>query len=107
MKSVEIINTYTEREDLKKIASDITSGQSRLYAFKGLVGSSRAFVAATLYKLTSDTVLFIMNDKESAAYFYNDMEFLLGETDKKPDHKNVFFFLHQTKEPIKRKILIL
>ena len=92
MKSVEIINTYTEREDLKKIASDITSGQSRLYAFKGLVGSSRAFVAATLYKLTSDTVLFIMNDKESAAYFYNDMEFLLGETDKKPDHKNVFFF---------------
>ena len=92
MKSVDLLNVYTEREDLKKIASDITSGHSRLFSFKGLAGSSRAFVAASLYKRTGHTVLFVMNDKEGAAYFYNDIEYLLGETDKTPDHKNVFFF---------------
>ena len=92
MKSVEIINTYSEREDLKKIASEITAEHCKSYSFKGLVGSSRAFVASTLYKLTSHSMLFVMNDKESAAYFYNDIEYLLGEIDAKPDVKKVFFF---------------
>jgi len=92
LKSVEFLKTYSEREDLKKIASDITSGHSKLFSFKGLAGSSKSFAAATLFKLTSNSVLFVMNDKESAAYFYNDIEYLLDEVDKKPEQKKVFFF---------------
>ena len=42
------------------------------------VGSVLSFIAAVLGKESEGIQLFVLNDKEEAAYFYNDLLFLLG-----------------------------
>ena len=48
---------------------------------KGLIGSLDAIMAATLQKARPGTSLYVMNDREEAAYFVNDLQNLLPETD--------------------------
>jgi len=92
LKAYDIINRFIEKPDLKEIASQITTASLNRYFFSSLAGSSKAFISAALHKLTGNTMFFIMNDKESAAYFYNDLEYILEEADKKQEQKKVFFF---------------
>ncbi len=46
---------------------------------KGLVGSSRSFVTAAVLETTTQTHLVLLQDKESAAYFFNDLQQILGD----------------------------
>jgi transcription-repair coupling factor (superfamily II helicase) len=52
---------------------------------KGLHGSSRTLFAATLFNKNPRTTLFILNDLETAGYFYHDVSQILSEA-------NVLFF---------------
>lgn len=51
----------------------------------GLYGSSRALFAGELFHKQSQTYLYILNEAETAGYFYHDLTQLMGSTD-------VFFF---------------
>jgi transcription-repair coupling factor (superfamily II helicase) len=64
-----------------------------IYA-KGLYGSSAAMFAAAIYHKTNDCFLYILNDLESAGYFYHDLKQIL-DTDK------VLFFPSAYKRAIK------
>ena len=46
---------------------------------QGLVGSSRSLVTAAVFESTSQTHLVLLPDKESAAYFFNDLQQILGD----------------------------
>ncbi|SOE21588.1 transcription-repair coupling factor (superfamily II helicase) [Spirosomataceae bacterium TFI 002] len=46
---------------------------------EGIVGSLDAILAASFYKLKPFNGLFVLPEKEDAAYFYNDLKNLLGE----------------------------
>lgn len=46
---------------------------------RGLAGSSSSFVAAAAARISGQSHLFVLPDKEAAAYFFNDLESLLGE----------------------------
>lgn len=48
---------------------------------KGLHGSSRAILAASLLKKSPQTYLYILNDAESAGYFYHDITQIIGSHD--------------------------
>ena len=48
---------------------------------KGLHGSSRALFSATLYNKQPRNFLFILNDLETAGYFYHDVTQILGTKD--------------------------
>lgn len=61
---------------------------------KGLLGSSDAMVAASLYIKTDECYLYILNDAESAGYFYHDLTQILGQD-------NVLFFPSAYKRSIK------
>jgi transcription-repair coupling factor (superfamily II helicase) len=50
--------------------------------WKGLVGSSRSLCASALAEQTPGHHLFILNDKEEAAYFLNDLEGLYPEDNR-------------------------
>ncbi len=78
----------TLREVLERVATDSRTGKivsvlgsslPNRYQLRGLAGSSASFVAAATTKLSSQSHLFILPDKEIAAYFFNDLESLLGE----------------------------
>ena len=45
-------------------------------SISGLVGSAKALVSGSVLEKTGGTHLFILNDKEEAAYFHNDLESL-------------------------------
>jgi transcription-repair coupling factor (superfamily II helicase) len=61
---------------------------------KGLPGSSAAMFASTILSNSGHSNLFILNDKEEAAYFYNDLEgFCPG--------RKIFFFPSSWKRSVK------
>ena len=47
----------------------------------GLIGSSLSFALQSLFKKTDKPFLLILNDKEAAAYYLNDLEQMIGEED--------------------------
>ncbi|RDK88253.1 transcription-repair coupling factor [Marinirhabdus gelatinilytica] len=53
-----------------------TKGEIRV---SGLVGSATSFIISEAFKTAEKPFLFILNDKEEAAYHLNDLENLLGE----------------------------
>jgi len=59
---------------------------------KGLASSLSSVVVAALNKVRSGNYICILNDKESAAYFMNDLEQILGETDYELSRKKVLLF---------------
>ncbi len=69
----------------------IKNKQKHIY-LKGLLGSSSSILAYNLHKESSGISLFVLPDKESAAFFMNDLEQILGETAKKMNRKKVLFF---------------
>src|SRR5690606_35467616 len=48
---------------------------------KGFIGSSLSFQIHALYKETTQPFLLIVNDKEEAAYYLNDLENLISKED--------------------------
>ena len=62
-------------------------------SISGLVGSAQALVSGSVLEKTGGTHLFILNDKEEAAYFHNDLESLF---EKK---KNILFFPDSYRQP--------
>ena len=77
---------------MQTLAACIKPNENLCVAFRGLSGSLDAVIAAALYQLNHQPFLFIMYDKEEAAYFQNDLQNLL------PD-KKVLFFPSSYKKP--------
>ena len=77
---------------MQTVAASIKPNENLCIAFKGLSGSLDAIIASALYLLNHQTFLFIMYDKEEAAYFQNDLQNLL------PD-KEILFFPSSYKKP--------
>lgn len=65
----------------------------------GLHGSSAAFYMAALADLSGGQHLVVCPDKESAAYFYNDLENLFSDRDKDYSRKLVLFYPTSYKRP--------
>ena len=75
----EVLERYETDSRTGKIVSVMGSSLPSRYQLRGLAGSSASFVAAATTKLSFQSHLFILPDKEIAAYFFNDLESLLGE----------------------------
>jgi len=85
MTKQELLTHYIDHPQTLAIADSLHAADARIQ-LKGLVGSSDAFVASAVLNRQPGTHLFILNDKEEAAYFFNDLE-SINEGDAK-----VFFF---------------
>ena len=77
---------------VQTIAEKIKPNETSHIRLKGLVGSLDAVIAASVYQLNKQTCIFVMHDKEEAAYFQNDLQNLLGE-------KEVLLFPTSYKRP--------
>ena len=49
------------------------------FHLKGIVGSARSLVTAAVFEQTSQTHLVLLPDRESAAYFFNDLQQILSD----------------------------
>ena len=92
MKAAELLKKYREQPGLKKIAGHLTDTNKHGLWLKGMAGSSKAVIPAAVISELEGTHLFILNEKEQAAYFHNDLENLFGEKDVSFQRKKVLFF---------------
>ncbi|NGX83162.1 transcription-repair coupling factor [Aequorivita sp. KMM 9714] len=82
---------YSQSLQTQKLGEAISQKQQAI-SVSGLVGSSISMVLAQAFKNTDLPFLFILNDKEEAAYHLNDLENLLGD-------KNVLFYPGSYRRP--------
>ncbi len=85
MNKHDLLQLYAADERLKSIAAKLNpsekfpsgrEGNGKLLHvhFRNLIGSSTSVIAAALNSLVNQSMLFILNDKEEAAYFQNDLQ---------------------------------
>ncbi len=74
----ELQRIYTN-DPLSRALRDTVARLNARVALRGLVGSSAAFVAASVINNLQRNQLFVLRDKEEAAYFMNDLEVILSD----------------------------
>jgi len=85
MDTKELIKRYSELTEVEATANELQILGSRIH-WSGLIGGSRALLTAALCQQVPGNHLFILSDKEEAAYFLNDLENLF------PKESNVLFY---------------
>lgn len=72
---------YENHHCIKSIADEIIMPHPKLITLKNIQSSAFAFISTTLFKRLEHNHVFILDDKEKAAYFQNDFEQLSGALD--------------------------
>ncbi|MGJ8665129.1 MAG: transcription-repair coupling factor [Patiriisocius sp.] len=70
---------FSKSDALKKLNTQLSQEGRENCVVSGLVGSATSVVIADAFKASEAPFLFILNDKEEAAYHLNDLENLLGD----------------------------
>ncbi len=92
MQPTDFLKLYKTNSLVLGIAEHIKPNVGSRLQLKGLVGSLDAVVAAAVYGLGHQNYLFVLHDKEEAAYFFNDLQNLLPG-------KEILFFPTSYKRP--------
>ena len=79
MKVEEYISIYAESEKVDRLRSLLHDPSVWRIKAEGLSGSADAVLAASILKDSDKDHLFILPDKEEAAYFYNNLQNLIDE----------------------------
>jgi len=75
-----LYSIYDNSPKVKQIVDTLQQADPKIQ-LNGLIGSSLSFVVQSLFKKTDKPFLLILNDKEEAAYYLNDLEQMIGEED--------------------------
>ncbi len=91
MSTTAILNTYNNLPKINQLASLFKNSKQKIQ-LQGLVGSAFSFAIESLFQKTGKPFLIVLNNKEEAAYYLNDLEQLL-------DKDNVLFYPASYKKP--------
>ena len=89
MSLTSLYNGYLHSTKVKQIVDTLGTSDSELanqyplntIQLKGLLGSSFSFVFQAIFKQSDKPFLLILNEKEEAAYYLNDLEQMIGAND--------------------------
>ena len=73
-----VVGKYDKASKVSQIAEFLQQSENKIH-LKGLIGSSLSFVINSLFHKSELPFLLIFEDKESAAYYLNDLEQLIGD----------------------------
>ena len=73
----DIIHRYQEHPELSAFSEQVKGSTEGKFQVKGLAGSQPAFITAALYRQTQRNIVIVLNDKEEALYFHNDLKALM------------------------------
>lgn len=93
----EIYKTYKLHPDFKSIKQGIIKDNKQRILLKGLAGSSSSMLSAALLDEDTSVHFFIFDEKDSAAYFYNDLKNMLEDPDR------ILFFPSSYKRSVQYK----
>lgn len=92
MNSKDLLSIYKSESHVIGLADTIKPNEDKSVRIKGLSGSLDAVTAAALYQINHQNHIFVLHEKEEAAYFHNDLQNLLGD-------KEVLLFPSSYKRP--------
>ncbi|MCB9235782.1 MAG: transcription-repair coupling factor [Bacteroidia bacterium] len=92
MKLQEILKLYQDHPEIEQFAAQMKASEGGKFRIRGMAGSQPAFVLAALYRHSHKNTLVILNDKEEALYFLNDLQNLMPR-------KEIQFFPASYKRP--------
>jgi transcription-repair coupling factor (superfamily II helicase) len=75
----ELLGAYRSRPSVVSLSARLGQPERVHLHLHGLLGSADAVVAAAVAGSTEVPMLFVLNDREDASYFLNDLEQLLGQ----------------------------
>lgn len=75
-----LIGLYDASAKIRQISDSLQTDRQKIH-LNGLVGSSLSFVVQSLFKKAEQPFLLILDDKEEAAYYLNDLEQMIGGDD--------------------------
>ena len=75
---------YNKSLNLQKLQNSIDKSETNIY-LKGLYGTSKSFLINSLFSNSNKNIYWILENKESAGYHFNDLEGLV-------DEKQLYFF---------------
>lgn len=79
-------------KEIAQIAARLRANDtSGVFRFNGLIGSSYPLLAAQLVDISSSNQLFVLSNRERAAFFYNDLEKLLNDHNVPLPNKRVHY----------------
>lgn len=76
-----LYTTYDNLPKTQQIASDLQEGNQIKMNISGLLGSAVSFIIRSVFKKTELPFLIVLDNKEEAAYYLNDLEQMIGEED--------------------------
>ncbi|WP_073016695.1 transcription-repair coupling factor [Flavobacterium micromati] len=76
-----LYNTYDDSPKTQQIASRLVENNQIKMHLSGLIGSALSFVIRSLFKKSELPFLIVLNNKEEAAYYLNDLEQMIGDQD--------------------------
>ena len=92
LKIEDLLQYYQQDNRTQTISNHLKNIEKNRIQLKGVLGSASSLFAASVFKETSLIQIVVLSDKETAAYFYNDIENLFDEQDKVFYKKKVLFF---------------
>ena len=92
MEISEFTGIYLQDEKLERLANHLETLAALRAQVVGLTGSSTALAVATVFQKTDNNQVIILPDKETAAYFLNDLESLFGEKGAGFHKKKILFY---------------
>lgn len=92
MELKELQKLFSKHPNLSSTANELQLVGSKIH-WSGIVGSSFSFYSSEVCAQVPGNHLIILEDKEEAAYYYNDLEGLF------PDKKNLFFYPESYRTP--------
>ncbi len=81
MSKTALYNTYDNSPKVKKIVDQLGESNPIKIQLDGLLGSSISFIIRALFKKAERPFLVVLNNKEEAAYYLNDLEQMIGDQD--------------------------
>ncbi len=88
----ELIQMFRDEKNSEQIVNALQNYDRNRIQLKGLIGSSRALVSASVFNEISGIHLFILPDKETAAHFFNDIENIYDERSLDYSKKKILFY---------------
>ncbi len=80
MSKTALFNKFDHSEKTNQIAARMQLGDQKLH-LKGLAGSQYSFIVNALFRESEHSFLLVLDDKEQAAYFLNDLEQMINADD--------------------------
>lgn len=81
MKLQDIEKRYRENGRIQDFSQQLRESKQGRFRLKGLAGSQFAFLLSAIYHNSHKNTLIILNDKEDALYFHNDLQAVMPRKD--------------------------